>query len=99
MPPNDDEELRALMRELVECGKRNAKREEPRNSNPFKDAIGTAYQIIGIVVVLLGLVGFLFSLRGDVMGNNAAINRITVQEEKLETLTHSLELRIGKLEK
>lgn len=82
MTHKDDEELRALMRELVECGKQNAKREGGKTS--FKDAVGSTAQILGICVVLLGLVGFLMSMRADINANTATI--ATIQKERSENI-------------
>lgn len=104
LTPNDEKDLSALVKELIETGRASSKQEGASVS--FKDGADVVYKLLGISVVLLGLILWMANNRSDINANREAIAGLRAEiatmrgvYDRLEDRVRAQEQKMAKVEK
>ncbi len=88
MDQNDEQRLRAIAEELAKVAKENAAKE----SKPqWQGNVTALYQLLGIVVIVVGLIGFLIDSRSTQNSHEQAIAQLREQVRELSSQVRATE--------
>lgn len=88
MDQNDEQRLRAIAEELAKVAKENAVKE----SKPqWQGNVTALYQLLGIAVIVVGLIGFLIDSRSTQNSQQRDIMELREQFRELSTQVRTLE--------